>query len=352
MAAGPRLGGEFSFLRLHLEEPCWLNAADLSLDESGNIGLDRHTGNQPTPANFQRADLITGQLLHEETPPQAGDNHHLRDTQEQFVFHFHLQGLDYVHVRPLNFICDGAYVNLRVQSDRKLYKRVSATDKRQVMTPKRRRQRNTPPAIELEIQRMASRGYTAPEIHKELPESERPTIRTVYRIISDKFPPDPSGSWRPLQSPVAPNLVLPVLADVVEVSRGRRVHLTNAEALRVEAVREAVPDLPPWEAYILAQAYVAAEYQKTDTEPLDTLLAFAPWRSIEHAERYYAALNRGWIQEPDRWPALLLEIAILAIPNINPDGIPARFIDKNKTPEIWAYHQRFSSAPKKEVGDD
>lgn len=201
---------------------------------------------------------------------------------------------------------------------------------------------------------MALEGCTAPEIHKLLPEAERPTVRTVYRMIDDATPPDPSGSWKPLQSPVAPSLVLPVLARVVEVTRGRRVSLTNAEALRVETLREAVPDLPPLETYILAQAYVASEYQKIDAEPLDMLLAFAPWRSIEHAERYFTALNRAWIQGPDLW--LLQQIAILAIPTMSPAGtpgiIPTRLIEENKTPQTWAYYQQRFHLPLKEENDD
>ncbi|MDO8616865.1 MAG: hypothetical protein Q7T33_14200 [Dehalococcoidia bacterium] len=196
-----------------------------------------------------------------------------------------------------------------------------------------------------EVHRLALEGLTAGEIHREFPESPtRPSLRTIYRIIEDVMPPDPSGSWAPMRGHVALNLVLPVLARVVEATNGRRASLTNAEAERIQTLREAVADLPPWETYILAGAYVTAEYQKADSEPLDMLLAFAPWRNIEHAERYFAALNRGWIQPPD---AYTLQIAMLAIPATHrrPGIIPSRLIDEDKTPETWAYHQRFFFAP-------
>lgn len=218
--------------------------------------------------------------------------------------------------------------------------------KRQLTTGKRRRPRDTPPLIVLDIQNRALKGQTALDIHKALPEGTA-SLRTIYRIIEDKWPPDPTGAWAPLRSPEpSPSLVLPVLACLVETTNGSRASLTNAEAARIEALREAVPDLPLLQTYILAQAYVASESRKMDSEPLDMLLAFAPWRSIEHTERYFAALNRDWVQAPD---AYTLQIAALAIPADASGGLATRFIDENKTPETWTYYQRFFFAPQ-EVG--
>lgn len=225
------------------------------------------------------------------------------------------------------------------------------TDKRQLVPRrKRRRPRDTPPALLSEVRRLALQGYTAPEIHKLLPADVRPAVRTVYRIIEDAMPPDPSGSWAPLRSAISPGLVLPVLASVVEATDGRHASLTNAEAERIETLREAAPDLPLLETYVLAQAYVAADSQRADSEPLDMLLAFAPWRSIEHAERYFAALNHGWIQAPD---AYTLQIA--TTPMMSPRR-PFFFstrllIDEDKMPETWAYYQRFFFAPQEVTGE-
>lgn len=212
-------------------------------------------------------------------------------------------------------------------------------DKRQVATRKRRRPRDTNPWVVLEVRRLALEGYTAAEIHRGFPDDpDRPSVRTIYRIIEDVRPPDPSGTWKPLQSPVSAGLVLPILAAVVEVTSGRRAHLTNDEAGRVEALRDAAPDLPPWETYVLARAYIGCDFQKKDSGPLDMVLAFAPWRSTEHSERYFAALNRGWVQEADLFA---LQFAASTAAATSPDGIPSQCV-----PETWSFCQRLFSAVK------
>jgi hypothetical protein len=185
----------------------------------------------------------------------------------------------------------------------------------------------------LQVQQLALAGYTAPAIHEQLPVDDRPTVRTIYRMVEDFMPPDPSGTWSPLQSAdPSPSLVLPVLASVVLATGGRRVTLTNAEAKLIERIREAVPDLSPWNTYVLARAYMVCDSEERDSGPLDMVLAFAPWRSVEHSERYFGALKDGWVQ----WPNIFaLQFAASLAEAIKPDGRQSERI-----PETWAYCQR------------
>lgn len=207
------------------------------------------------------------------------------------------------------------------------------------MTKTRRRSRALPPELLFKVQQLAVAGYTAPAIHEQLPVDDRPTVRTIYRMVEDFMPPDPSGTWSPLQSAdPSPSLVLPVLASVVLGTGGRRVTLTNAEAKLIERIREAVTDLSSWNIYVLARAYMVCDSEEEDSRPLDMVLAFAPWRSVEHSERYFGALNDGWVQ----WPNLfVLQFAASAAVATNPKGNPSK-----RVPETWAYCQRLFSAVK------
>ena len=86
--------------------------------------------------------------------------------------------------------------------------------------------------------------------------------------------------------------MLPLLADLVEATKGRVRSLTNAEAAVLTRLGRAVPDMPVVTMYRWSRAFIAAR----DHEPTEALihyLAFTPWR--DRGERYLAAFRRGWI---------------------------------------------------------
>ena len=129
------------------------------------------------------------------------------------------------------------------------------------------------------IQSLVGEGLTAKQVWASLPEP-RPTLRHVYRVVSEVSPWDPSGTWTLANADgddVA--LVAPVLAAVVERSQGRRRQLTNREALLVGKIRRAIPKFEGlFYIYMLAREYIYAEAQERSTEYVDLLIAgLAKW---------------------------------------------------------------------------
>jgi hypothetical protein len=134
----------------------------------------------------------------------------------------------------------------------------------------------------------------ADELRDAFPAEPRtPTERTL-RVWAERWRSDTSGPWL-IDNPVAdPEIVLPLLADLVEATRGRVRFLTNAEAMILTSLGRAVPDMPAASKYNWTRAFLAAR----DHEPTEALMwyvAFAPWR--DRGERYLAAFSRGWIGE-------------------------------------------------------
>lgn len=144
-------------------------------------------------------------------------------------------------------------------------------------------------------------GWTPPEIREALrgiPQfnGRVPTLRTVQRIAKEFVPSDESGPWTFNEAdPDDAALVLPVLAEVIERTKGHRTEMTRAVAEKVARIRRVAPDLHLWVAYSLAVAYLAKEGTKTDD--LDAFLAFAPWRGDENMKRHQHAVQEGWVSE-------------------------------------------------------
>jgi hypothetical protein len=158
------------------------------------------------------------------------------------------------------------------------------------------------------IEELALLGYNKAETHRRILArfpADAPTDRTVAKYFDRVTPSDLSEPWRlDEMSGGEIRLVLPVLATVLELTEGRTRHLTGAEARWIVRLREAAPDLPLWDAYRVARWYIARAADKSLTQDMDLLLAFAPWRE---SSRFENALERGWIDSFVTWDPRLLE---------------------------------------------
>lgn len=134
----------------------------------------------------------------------------------------------------------------------------------------------------------------AEEMRKAFPAERRTPSERTLRGWAERWQPDPSGLWAFDNPATDPEIVLPLLADLVEATKGRVRSLTNAEAAVLTRLGRAVPDMPVVGMYGWSRAFIAAR----DHEPTESLLhylAFTPWR--DRGERYLAAFGRGWIEE-------------------------------------------------------
>jgi hypothetical protein len=166
------------------------------------------------------------------------------------------------------------------------------------------------PSIKGEIERRAKLGDSAAEIERHLARLRAsgdlpgpvPHLKTIQRIARAARPPAPAtpgDAWNPKGAGEGEAmLVLPVLAEVIERSRGHIRTFSRDLAEWIVAVRRAAPTLPPWEAYELSVEYLRAERGERGALPmsaLDAYLAFHPWDSEEGAERWQRALERGFV---------------------------------------------------------
>ena len=171
------------------------------------------------------------------------------------------------------------------------------------MVRRRRGRPRIPDEIQVEIERLAYLEVPSPEIRQRLKqkfgEAVAPSLRTVQRLVAKLTPPKPSDPWSLADAEGdEAGLILPVLASVIEETRGQSQYLTQAEADWIVRIRRAAPDLDPVIVYALAGSYpVWAE--RGGTNPLDALLAFAPWRSNENRQRYLRAGGFIRIEMPE-----------------------------------------------------
>lgn len=156
--------------------------------------------------------------------------------------------------------------------------------------------------VEQEIRLLALQDANAPEIRRTLEQNAKikdrlPTERTIYRIVREMRPADPSGPWSPATAdPQEAALVLDVLRAAIIETQGRTQGFTNAEAEQVVRLRTMRPDLPAYEAFILARDYLARRANQQPTDDLDSYLVFAPWQGPDAAEAYADAIAQGWAQ--------------------------------------------------------
>jgi len=152
-----------------------------------------------------------------------------------------------------------------------------------------------PLVIENKIRELVLLGSSAREIHREIGGNRVASLRTIQRRVAEIAPP-PGDAWT-LAGPDwgKADLLLPVLAEVIERSGGRVRTIPRDLAKWIVRVRRAAPTLPPWEAYELGVEYQRAAQGVKGALPLaflDAYLAFQPW-TPEGAERWQRALESG-----------------------------------------------------------
>jgi hypothetical protein len=139
---------------------------------------------------------------------------------------------------------------------------------------------------------------SAPEIKRLLLEEigVSPSERTLQKMVkwASVTPAEPWTLADADRDEIA--LIAPVWAVALE--SGRR--LTKGEADWIVRVRTAAPDLPPGDVWGMAGLYATESVFVTQglRDAFDAVIAFAPWRSKDHAERYFAAANSGRIPSP------------------------------------------------------
>lgn len=145
-----------------------------------------------------------------------------------------------------------------------------------------------------------------------------PTERTIARLtreIERQLEPDDTRPWTlGTAEPEEAAVIMPVLAAVLSHRRtGQRSWISVGLARWIVKVAAAAPTLPPYEQYIVAREYWAAERSATgsptrpyltDPQSLDALLALRPWESEAAAEQYEQLLEQGIVGQPvylGRW---------------------------------------------------
>lgn len=182
--------------------------------------------------------------------------------------------------------------------------------RRETTQKPRREPQNVDGELKDSIEILALRGWKAPAVRaflrKQFGKTRTPDLRTIQRWVKKFTPQDPSGPWQLAEATGEDAaLVLPVLAELIEASGGRLNIISNAKAEWIVRLRHVADDLPPWTIYELAHVYMLRRERQDSTDDLDAFLAFAPWRTPEGAERYFAtgALPARFLNEviPSEW---------------------------------------------------
>ena len=120
-------------------------------------------------------------------------------------------------------------------------------------------------------------------------ENAVPSERTIHDMVKEIVRRYPPARWTIAQAKLEQlAIVFPVWALAVTKGRG----LTQAEADWVERIRIVTPDLSLDDVWRLASERVLWPGSE---EWIDPLLAYAPYRDVEHRERYFANASRIFI---------------------------------------------------------
>jgi len=175
------------------------------------------------------------------------------------------------------------------------------------------------------IERLAIERLTAADIERELIDrgmaaSDRPSRRTVQRIVQAARYNDQSGAWSlgDAEGDEA-SLILPVLRAYLNLTAMRTAveprdhYITKAEARWITRIRRVAPDLHVFDVYRLARAYLARVSRNLPTYDLDALMSFEPWDETPRdgpfgsvytlREAYQKGVREGWIPKA---PAFLM----------------------------------------------
>lgn len=158
------------------------------------------------------------------------------------------------------------------------------------MATQRRRRVSGP--VHAFIESHVGLGWTPAQIHNELDHwlqtqgsgrlGDRPSLRTVERIVNDLQLRDDSERWSVALADSGEDaaLVAAVWAEVVKLRNDGTWGLTLNEARLVARIRGAVPELSGWDAWRLARAYLLRQQQEMDAADLD----------------FFAGSARKWLQ--------------------------------------------------------
>ena len=127
-----------------------------------------------------------------------------------------------------------------------------------------------------------------------------PHQRTVERAVRDLRRAPLSTPWtvadaQQIDRPEDLESVAEAVRSVITESEGRRFQVSVAEAEWIASLARMVPELHPWTRSILAGELAQRAIEEASTDDIDVLLTFVPWRSQAHRERYFGALDQGWL---------------------------------------------------------
>src|SRR4051794_30056855 len=98
--------------------------------------------------------------------------------------------------------------------------------------------RRTAPEMTSAIARLAAEGHGAAEIERRLerqmPDATLPDIRTIQRYVREARIGDSEEAWSVTPDSQASPFVLLTLAEVIQRTEGRVLHITNAIARWLE----------------------------------------------------------------------------------------------------------------------
>ncbi len=166
------------------------------------------------------------------------------------------------------------------------------------------------------VEDLALAGHTAAQIHRQLvadgvPADERPSLRTLQRVVRTIRFEDQSGPWS-LSDANGDEalLILPILRAYLNLmytqtgSSDHRLYLTKAEARWVVRLSRVASELDVFNLYRLVRAYLGRESRGQPTYDLDALVAYTPWddtitphggREYSMREAYQSGIREGWL---------------------------------------------------------
>ncbi|MEZ5343563.1 MAG: hypothetical protein R2706_19655 [Acidimicrobiales bacterium] len=145
------------------------------------------------------------------------------------------------------------------------------------------------------------RRLVAAEQEGLIPKGSVPSARTVRRIVDEMAGADSSEPWTLALANPQTGWLMDVLAARLERTLALTPPaLTQLEVTWLERIHAARPDVPPWLGWGLAHLYIQRTARHEVVADLDSVLALAPWRGIEHHARYLTLVARGrvpWAEE-------------------------------------------------------
>ncbi|MDA0264117.1 MAG: hypothetical protein O3A93_13095 [Chloroflexi bacterium] len=197
---------------------------------------------------------------------------------------------------------------------------------RQIRRKKDRKPRNwhSDAAIEDVLIALAEDGhhYSAAQVHRQLverfPNLNVPDVRTIRRHVDEvraDINDDDASEWHAEDE--ADFSEARAILDVWGAMLARRVRssdnrsiavLTNLEADWIIYATQLAPGLKPYATGLLSRLLMVRYLAGRDYQPLDILLAMAPWKSVEAHAAYIDALEAGRLPRIQFAEGLLYEI--------------------------------------------